>query len=440
MVNLKDYRIVIPTAPTYNERRAADFIVSCVKIVAGYKLPVVYDTESPVARELVIGRTSREKLDGIFFDRRAEREWEGEIKAVGERIYLTGLGVNTENTAVPFSKIAYLTDGAYGAIFSAYRFVENVVGYKFVYAAHEEFPMRENIEFEPDEIAIELTGKRLANEIPCKKDGCCLYSIPSTDLNRSIQSIVIKSVSEKLTVIDGGSAEDAEHLMDILNALSENEVTTVSAWFITALKPDRVGALSKLLSLKKVNIEKIYHSLMPREFYTDTATDKSGNYAPLFDSLTSSDKLIRLEQNDRIHIDGIDISAVHVSTSDAICINDSSTVLRIVTPSGKRIMLYGNAGAITDKSLLGYSKEELKSDVIILGNEGAQSISLRSASLIEAKEALFSVLDREWYGEKGEGLYTTNIPIIRARAALIYAGADTQNIYRNTHGIFRLSL
>ena len=144
MAKLTEYRIVISGNASENELRAAAFLRENIRLVCGKKLPLVRDDAPPVPLELVVGETAREALDGISFGRyRNDKEdgiWEYVIRNVNERVYLTGLGLPPAEEPPYTSAYRLLDDGRIGTVLAAYHFVEDVLGYDFVYAAYEDFP------------------------------------------------------------------------------------------------------------------------------------------------------------------------------------------------------------------------------------------------------------------------------------------------------------
>ena len=141
MAKITDYIIVIPDKPTENERRAASFIRENVKLVCGKKLSIVSDASKPVANEIVVGETTREVIDNLSIKRYRDPNtggiWEYVIKKVGARLYLTGLG-HEPAEELPFtSSYRHLDDGKVGTVMAAYHFVEDILGYDFIYNAYK---------------------------------------------------------------------------------------------------------------------------------------------------------------------------------------------------------------------------------------------------------------------------------------------------------------
>ena len=440
MPDLKKYRIVLPENPTYNERRAADFITSCVKIVAGYKIPTVKDTEAPYEYELCVGRTNREVIDGLSFDRCVERTYEGLLFGKGNRIYFVGLGINTEKTDKPFKSYEYINDGAYGALYAAYRFVEDTVGYNFLYAVNESYPENTEIEVDPS-VSVTLTREYVENELPKKTDGDVMYVFPSVELQRNADIIVIKTQKGGLSVVGGGLAVDAEHVVSVLESLSDGKKPFVESWFVSRLHPYSTGALAKILEDSRVEIGKIYAELMPREFYTDKATDKNAECGAIYDILTASGKLCNVKTGDIISLDSVDVRVMFAPIYDEnekMSVGSSGVVYRVETEN-KKVLLMGESGEKGGRAIL-EGEINPKSDAVILTNYGGVGIPEAFFKAVAANECVFSVGIRDLYGEYGEGLYTRNTGIIRSRDLLMSSGVPSRKQYRTTFGVQTLPL
>ena len=442
MPDLKKYRIVLPEKPTYNERRAADFITSCVKIVVGYKMPTVSDASEPCEYEICIGRTSREALDGLAFERCEAKTYEGLLFGKGNRIYMTGLGINTEKTDKPFKSYEYINDGQYGALYAAYRFVEDTVGYNFLYAVNESYPEKDTIEVDTS-VSVTLTREYIENELPKKTSGDVLYSIPSGILKRNGEITVIRSKKGGLCVIGGGRDTDAEHLISVLEYLSDGKKPTVSAWLLSCIGENSAGALARIMTDAKlssrINIEKIYGKPMSREFYTSYASDRSADVVKIFDAL--SHKITDINTGDIISLDKIKIKTM--ATPDTACIDkmtvgESSVIYRIESEN-KKVLIMGESGAKGSAAVLSAATDP-KCDVLMLVNYGGRGIPGAFFKAASAKECVFSVCIRDLYGEYGEGLYTRNSEIIRTRDLLIRNGTVPSKQYRNTFGCVTVTL
>ena len=94
MAKITDYTIVISQFAGATEKRAAALLREKIKVICGKKVPLVTDDADPVPQEIVVGKTNREELDGLDFQRAEQKIWEFVLKTAGERLYITGLGVD----------------------------------------------------------------------------------------------------------------------------------------------------------------------------------------------------------------------------------------------------------------------------------------------------------------------------------------------------------
>ena len=176
MARITDYKIIIPKNPVMNERRAAQFLCRCIKLVCGKKLPILTDDTPATDLEIAVGRTNREALDGICFARSEEGIWEYEIKTVNGRVYLAGLGSFAKGPFVSSYRI--YEDGQLTTVYAAYRFVEDVLGYSFMDADYHSFPQNPDLEM-PADYNVTYTKAALARQFPEKIRGAAMYLVPS---------------------------------------------------------------------------------------------------------------------------------------------------------------------------------------------------------------------------------------------------------------------
>ena len=81
----------------------------------------------------------------------------------------------------------------------------------------------------------------------------------------SMMSVVIRTVSGEVIVVDGGRAADKDHLVNLLNSYGGR----VSLWLITHPHDDHVGALTEILNTQPcpIRIDRIAYSFLPNELY-----------------------------------------------------------------------------------------------------------------------------------------------------------------------------
>ena len=132
MSRVIDYRIVISENATDNEKRAAAFLRNNIRLVCGELVPIVTDAEAAVEKEIVVGLTSREK-EGFIPERSRKGLYEYVIKSEGDRLFICGLGIPDARPEAYLSAYRYTDEGDIGTLMGVYRFVEDVLGYSFIY-------------------------------------------------------------------------------------------------------------------------------------------------------------------------------------------------------------------------------------------------------------------------------------------------------------------
>ena len=220
MSKISEYRIVISENAQLNERRAASFIRENIKLVCGTKIDLVSDRETPVPLEIVVGKTTRETLDGIVFDRRKEGLWEHVLCKKGQRLYVAGLGTPPAPDPAYTNAYKKLNDGAVGTVLAAYHFVEDILKYEFLYASFEEFPETPELEM-PTEYEYHFTREAMRLQRPQLFPGAALYTLNCSErIDWNIGSFIIKKRATK-----------------VARNISKNTTITIPEHNIPAFKP-----------------------------------------------------------------------------------------------------------------------------------------------------------------------------------------------------------
>lgn len=422
---IRDYTIVIPADAVPNERRAAAFIRDNIALVCGCRLPVVTDNTSASGCEIAVGRTNRENEDGLQLWRSRDHVWEYTVRLVGARMYVTGLGVPATPPEEYRSAYRYVDDGAMATAYAAYHFVEKILGYDFMRGTFITPPYTPDAKM-PAEYCYNYTRAKLSDmELP-RFDGPSMYMLPVTDeLNWNMMSVIFRTAHGKLVVIDGGQAGETEVLISALRRISGLETPTVTAWFITHMHPDHYGVLNKLAlgGDRRVRVERIYHGLLERDFYTDITCEKIPGLGTVWGTLTNADRtlgaqVIRLNESDKICVDELCFEVVHTAACverellPKMNMNDSSTVLRLCA-GGQKILFLSDSEWICNNALLEKHRDMLPADVVQIGHHGCGNVSDKCYEAIGARLALLPAGNRFYYSDGGEGLNSHNTGMIR---------------------------
>lgn len=452
MSKITQYRIVIPQQAQTNEFRAAAFVRENVKLVCGKKLEIVRDTEPATELEIVVGKTNRETLDGLSFHRSRDGIWEYKMVKKGGRLYLTGLGIPPQEVLPYTSAYRKMDDGAVGTVMAAYHFVEDILGYQFVYASYDAFPEDPELEM-PEAYEFSFTREAMRLQRPKTFDGAAFYSLNAVEeIHWNVGSFIFKTREGRLIVMDGGHKAELPRLVECLKTISGQEVPTVSAWIFSHLHSDHYGSYLRL-SLEaewrdKLRVEDVYFNFLTRDYFTNLAPDGNAGLGEAFDGMMASGEALNanihiVQKGDLITVDEIEFEVLHVpdpALASQMRVNDSSVVYKMTYDKGQTILFLGDAERFCDNDLVENCAHKLKSDVVQVGHHGCGSVSAQCYGLIDAKVYIWQCGERFWYQESCEGLNTHNVGLIRYRAIMKEAGVKNENVYATIHDIHSFPL
>ena len=447
MSKVIEYKIIISKNATDNEKRAAVFLRNHVRLVCGELIPIVTDGESPVDKEIVIGKTEREK-DGFIPARSRRGLYQYVIKSEGKRLFICGLGIPDIPPETYTSAYRYTDEGDIGTLMGVYRFVEDILGYDFIYEGYSTLSENKDAEI-PENCLIEYTTEGLRGQSIPMFDGECMYMLPVTvELDWNIMSFVLKTGNGKLIVIDGGHGVETDYLLDVLAKLAPNEeIPTVSAWFLTHLHADHYGAFLKIVEnygeyRDKIKVENYYCNLAEEEFYTTLSREAGAWCKPVRDTILGAGEVLgckvhTVKAGDEIKIDGMSFKVIHVPDMEyarEMNMNDSSVIYKLTAACGQTVMFLGDAEWVCNNDLLENHRKELKSDIVQVGHHGCGNVSKKCYAAIDAEYYLWQLGNRFWYGEKGQGLNTHNTGVIANRNNIMSLGAKRENILLDKNG------
>ncbi len=445
MRKVTDYIIVISENASENERRAAAFIRDNVRLVCGKLIPIVSDREVPVENEIVVGETARETMDGLPFNRYRDPMtggiWEYVIRTVGSRLYLTGLGCAPENEGPYTSAYKHLDDGKIGTVMAAYHFVEDVLGYDFLYSSYIDIPEKPDATI-PENYCYEFTRESLRAKEPVLYEGAAFYTLHGAEeLHCNMGGMIFKSKEGKIAVIDGGRIPDTDRFIRILQKISGKEVPHVDAWLFSHLHCDHYGVYYTLCSDEsyrgKVTVGTFYCDLLTGEFYTKLAKEKVTQGDIIRAAMISPDsptgaKVHTVKKGEIISIDEIEFEVIHVpdiSLADKMNMNDSSVVYKMTYDGGQTMMLLGDGEWVCSNDLTQNCADKLKSDIVQVGHHGCGNVSAECYKMIDADAYIWPVGEKFWYSDCGEGLNTHNTGVIRSRAYMMRKNPNMKNVY-----------
>ncbi len=240
-----------------------------------------------------------------------------------------------------------------------------------------------------------------------------MYQTQITQLSNQSQSqmmgYVIKTYHNKLMVIDGGTTDDTQNLINVINQNGGK----VDYWFITHPHKDHASCIIDIIQNTDIPIEHIYVSLNSKQWYEQNEPERSEEAENLHNVLQNDkvkDKVIEPKINDIIDIDNIQCEILGVKNPEITtnAINNSSMIFRLII-NDKKVLFLGDTGTESSKKLMETQPhEKLKADIVQMAHHGQSGATEELYKIINPKICLWPTPDWLWTNDSGEGEDTGN--------------------------------
>lgn len=238
----------------------------------------------------------------------------------------------------------------------------------------------------------------------------------SPQSSRQMMGYLLKTHSEKIIVIDGGTIEDADNL---IKQIYENG-GKVDYWFLTHAHDDHVGAFVQTINNTNIEVKNIYVSVNEASWYEKNEPLRAEFTKKFLDTLNSNkvkNKVIEPALNQKIKIDNIKIEILGIKNPEITenAGNEQSMVFSINTGKTKLLIL-GDAGKRISEKLLINQKEKLKSDIVQMSHHGQQGATQQLYEAIKPKICLWPTPEWLWNNDIGQGINTGKWKTLETRA------------------------
>lgn len=220
---------------------------------------------------------------------------------------------------------------------------------------------------------------------------------------RQMMGYILKTEKEKLIVIDGGTTDDTEQLIEQIN---ENG-GKVDYWFLTHAHDDHVGAFTEIVQNTDIEIKKIYVSINELEWYEKNEPERIEFTKKFLETLKLNkikDKIIEPNINDKINVDNLTVEILGIKNPEIVenAGNEQSMVFTIETEKSKLLFL-GDTGIKSSEKLLTKQKEKLKSDIVQMSHHGQAGASKELYEAVSPKICLWPTPEWLWNNDSGMG-------------------------------------
>ena len=221
--------------------------------------------------------------------------------------------------------------------------------------------------------------------------------------NRQMMGYIIKTSTDKVVVIDGGTSEDAPNLMNHINQLGNK----VDIWFITHPHSDHVGAIEKIITETEIPINKIYYTMNELDWYKQNDPERANEAEEFYNIIKNSRVKNVVEEvylNQIINIDFIVCEIIGIKNPEITenAFNNSSMVIKMNLPQNSIIFL-GDTGEESGDKLLKTQKDKLKSDIVQVAHHGQNGAKESLYQAISPSICLWPTPEWIWNNDLGEG-------------------------------------
>ena len=233
--------------------------------------------------------------------------------------------------------------------------------------------------------------------------------------SRQMMGYIVKN-KDKLIVIDGGTIDDTENLINQINKNGGK----VDYWFLTHAHDDHVGAFTKIINETDLQINKIYASVNELSWYEENEPTREEFTKDFLQTLNSEKIIDKVEEpqiNQTIEIASnikaeiLGIKNPEITENPG---NEQSMVIKFYL-NNKTLLILGDTGVNSSSKLLYSQKVKLKSDLVQMAHHGQAGATEELYQEIKPEICLWPTPEWLWNNDAGEGFNTGKWKTIETR-------------------------
>lgn len=238
-----------------------------------------------------------------------------------------------------------------------------------------------------------------------KADEIAIYQLTNQSYSQMMSYII--ECEGTTIVIDGGTSDDEEHLIQKIKSVSKDN--KVEAWFLTHYHKDHTGALAKYLQSgdQSLKIENIYYNF-PKKLWVKKYEEN--RYQDLIDidaGLQKYDNKNVVYLNEKLKIDDISVKVLRTYNKNITenAGNNSSSVYKF-NIYGTKVLFLGDLGVEGGEELLALNGDAIQNmDYVQMAHHGQQGVNEDVYKVINPKYCLWPTTD--WLWTNTDGTYKT---------------------------------
>ena len=218
-------------------------------------------------------------------------------------------------------------------------------------------------------------------------------------------SSVIQTKDGSVIVVDGGTPEDAPHLIETVQSMGGR----VSAWLITHLHNDHCGALTAILNMEEIplEIDGIYYSVASQEWYDENDPTRAQTAAAFMSAIgkVPAEKLHDdIKKGTQIPVGDAMVTVMNRRYLLSVDSGNNASVAYRVTLNGKNILYLGDLGLNGGDLLLQeWSGEDMKCDIIQMAHHGQNGVGENFYQTVRPEICLWPTPQWLWDNDNGGG-------------------------------------
>lgn len=232
------------------------------------------------------------------------------------------------------------------------------------------------------------------------KHSCTLIQL-SPQSGRQMMGYLLKTDTGKLIVIDGGTIEDTNQLIE---QIKENG-GIVDCWFLTHAHDDHVGAFTEIMKKNEIEVKTIYASTNPFDWYQKNEPERADFTKTFLDTLEKqNDKVVEPTVNQVIQIDDVKAEVLGIKNPEITenAGNEQSMVIKFTI--GKRsLLILGDTGVKSSEKLLNTQRQKLKSDFVQMAHHGQAGATKELYQEVKPDTCLWPAPEWLWNNDAGTG-------------------------------------
>lgn len=234
---------------------------------------------------------------------------------------------------------------------------------------------------------------------------------------RQSMGYMLKTKANKLVMIDGGTKENKEH---VLEEIKKNG-GIIEYWFITHAHDDHYGVLKEILkeNMAGIKINNIIVSLNDEEWYKINDSSRYDDIKEFLDLLKREDVSPIVKEavlREKINVDNLNFNVLKLKSPEITenAGNNQSMVIK-VDNMFKSVLFLADIGEEIQEEFVNNNLDEIECDAVQMAHHGQNGVTKWVYEKIDPKICMWPTPEWLWNNDNGEGFNTAEYKTIETR-------------------------